>query len=557
MATAIAHPRSRTISIERVTPSYLVVAVAAFAVGLSLSARLDYAPIWDGYEYATAIHNAATGPFSPDELRFAGHASQAYALPLAIAQRLVVGQYWPILLVNTVLLVVAGIGFHRLTRLVLPDETYDIDRALITGAFVLQPALLAAVVQPGLDLPLVPGFLWATVFVLEGRPIWAALAGLALVFSKETGVLLYAALGAAYVLRAPRATLGFDGNRAEALKRLAILVVPGVVFGLYVAYRSFVARGEPAVWNAGTAMIGQSLLRQLLVPRIDRYLLTYIAIMLVLNFAWVMSLASVAAGVMAFRRASARGSVGREVREWLRTTPGFVVLLAAITAFALTRFATYANARYLLGFVGLLLAIGLVAFVSLPLPTLARRAILTAFAVLVGVSVERTIDPVSRGVFGTFPVGKHDLLRLTSITRECCALGRDQLAYNLEFTNVAAVTDFALETMRIGDSTMIVVPDSTNWRAIPRINPFTSRRAPSPIGGVEPLVTEADSAALFIGQRRAAVFVALPNGSAERGLKLLSRSFTIGPERRVVEGGYAVSVYRLNPRQVPLPSWAP
>ena len=549
MEPSIARAQPRTIAVPRIAASHLILGVAALVVALTLGARLDYVPIWDGFEYASALHRATTGPFSLDELRFAGHASQAYALLLVAAQSLAPTEYWPTLFVNALLLAVAGVGFHRLATLAVPGPEHAMERALVTAAFVLQPALLAAVVQPGLDLPLVPGFIWATVFVLERRWIAAALTGVALVFSKETGVLLYAALGAAYVLRNPRVALGLDGRRAEAARRLAILIVPGVAFGLYLMYRKFAVQSEPAVWSAGTAMIGQSLVRQLLVPRVDRYLVTYVAIMLVLNFAWVMTLATAAGGLVAVRRAAASGSVVRAIPRWLATTPGFIVLLAVLTGFVLTRFATYANARYLLGFVGLLLVMGLVALVALPIGRGVRRAVLVGFAVLTGLSIDRTIDPVSRAVFGTFAFGEHELLRLGSITRECCALGRDQLTYNLEFTTLAAATDFALATMQAGDSTMIVLPDSTNWRTIPLVDRATGRRTPDLTAGINPLVVEADSAALFVGQRPAAIYLALPNGSGERGRQLLEAAFVVGPERRIVRNGYALSAYRLEPRR--------
>jgi hypothetical protein len=517
-------------------------------VALMLWARLDYVPIWDGYEYSAAIQRAATAPFDWSNLRLAGHASQAYALLVVAAQMLAPGEYWPILLTNAVLLMVAAIGFHRLAALVVPGTEYATERALVTAAFVMQPPLLAAVVQPGIDLPLVPGFVWATVFVLERRLVAAAATGIAMVFTKETGVLLYAAIAGSLLLHDPRVALGVPGRRIEAVKRLAILALPGIVFALYLGYRTYAARGEPAVWNAGTAMIGQSLTRQLLVPRIDRYVATYVAIMLVLNFAWVMTLVVGAAGIAGIRRAIATGGFARQVIHWLGTPAGFVTILAAATGFVLTRFATFANARYLLVFAGPLLLLFLVAGIALRVPEGARRAVLVAFVGLVGVSVERTIDPASRTLFGTFPVGRTEMLRMTSITRECCALGRDQLGYNLEFTTLAALSDDALAMMRAGDSTLVVIPDSTSWHTIPRLAPATSRRSPDTSGGIEPLVAEADSAALVADQRRAAVYIALPNGPVDRGLEQLTPTFVVGAERRVTRGPYSISVYRLEPR---------
>src|SRR5687768_3103924 len=546
MEPTIARSSAPTIAVPHASASRLVIAATAVVVAIVLGGRLDYVPIWDGFVYASAIQTAAAAPFDVGNLRLAGHTSQAYALLLVVAQSLAPDVCWPILLVNAALLAIAGVGFHRLAELAFPDADHATDRALLTAAFLLQPALLAAVVQPGLDLPMVPGCIWATVFVLERRWLAAAAAGVALVFSKETGALLYAALVGSWVLRNPRYALGVGAPRADAVRRLAILALPAVAFALYLGYRMYAARGEPAVWNAGTAMINQPLWRQLLVPRIDRYVASYVAIMLVLNFAWIMTLAAGAGAVVTLKRAMARGPVTREVPRWLAGVPGFVALLAVATAFVLTRFASYANARYLLAVAGPLLILFLAALMALRVPTAVRRGVLTAFVLLVGVSVVRTVDPVSRAVFGTFPVGEHAMLRMTSITHECCGSGRDQLGYNLEFTTLAALTDDALATMRVGESTLVVIPDSTSWSTIPPIDPVSGRRTPDFSAGLAPLVIEADSAALYAGRRTTAVYVALPNGSPDRGLAQVAAAFAVGPERRVRRDGYWLSVYRLD-----------
>jgi len=160
----------------------------------------------------------------------------------------------------------------------------------------------------------------------------------------------------------------------------------------------------------------------------------------------------------------------------------------------------------------------------------------------------RTIDPLSRWLFGTFPFGQRDLLELTSITHECCAAGRDQLVYNLEFTTLAALMDDALAATRAGDSTLIVLPDSLNWHAIPLLNVRTSRRTIDSTEAVVPLVVEADSASLYTHARPRGVYLALPNGPAKRGLAQIAPSFLVGPERRFTRGPYELSAYVLSPR---------
>jgi hypothetical protein len=544
----VVRTRRRTLATPRIAAPHAIVAVATFAASLLLVSRVDYIPMWDGYEYALGINAAAAAPFHPGILRLAGHASHAYALLATTLQLLAPGHYWPLLLTNALLLGVAVIGFHRLSSLAFPGDERATDRALLTSAFVLHPALLSGVVQPGLDLPLVPGFVWATVFLLEGRWLAAAATGTALVFTKETGVLVYGTLVLTRLIWEPSLALGVPGRRVDAPKRVLILSIPAVAFGGYLLYRTHsLPSGEPAVWNAGTAMIGQPLWRQLLVPRIDRYLASYLAIMLVLSFAWVVTLFG-AAGLFASAKRAVSQLGFRRAWRVLAAVPGFLVLLTAAMAYVLTRFASYANARYLMVVMTLMLLLFLGALIALRLAPIVRRSVLAGVALLMAISNVRTIDPLSRLVFGTFKFGDHEMLRMNSISRECCAFGRDQLVYSLEFTTLAALTDDALAAIGATKSTLIVLPDSTHWRSIELIDVRAHRRTLDRVVGVTPLVAEADSAALYVGQSSGAFLLALPNGSTPRALQLLDSAFTIGPERRLRRSGYWLSVYPLSPR---------
>ena len=526
-----------------------IIGAAVLAVGGIVATRLRYVPMWDGYEYASAINRAAANGFQLGDLRLAGHASHAYAALAIAAQALAPGQSWPILVLNALLWLVSVAALWRLSGLVFPQPDLRVERSLVTAGFAAQPALLAAVVQPGLDLPIVPWLLWTAVFLLRSRWTSAALTGIALTFTKETGVLLYAVLVAAMIIWRPRVALGAPGARAQAAGRVAILALPGVTFAAYLLYRAHAATsGEPVVWNAGTAMIGQSLVRQLVVPRLDRYVATSLALMFVLNFAWIPTLGT-AAGFAAAARA-----IGTERARWKAVVlafageTGFIVILLAGTTFALTRFATYANARYVLVVAPLLSVLLCAALLRVRAPPPARRAVLGLYAILSLASTIRTIDPVSRGLFGTFPFGDRALLNLTSITHECCARGRDQLGYNLEFTTLAALMDDALLATQVGDSTLIVLPDSTNWHAIPLLDRRTSRRTIDSTSAVVPLVVEADSASLYARAHSRGVYLALPNGPVQRGLAQLAPSFVIGPERRFARGRYQLSAYQLTPR---------
>src|SRR5699024_6013557 len=153
----------------------------------------------------------------------------------------------------------------------------------------------------------------------------------------------------------------------------------------------------------------------------------------------------------------------------------------------------------------------------LRIPVMVRRGILVAYAGALVVSDVRTVDPVSRAVYGTFAIGDHRLLRMTSITNECCGAGQDQLAYSAEFTVMHDLIDGALENTRGTDSLRIVVPDSLDWMIVGPLDARTHRRTLARRGVIDPQVIEHWK--IFAGRTtppRRATFIALPTGNNVR-----------------------------------------
>jgi hypothetical protein len=121
--------------------------------------------------------------------------------------------------------------------------------------------------------------------------------------------------------------------------------------------------------------------------------------------------------------------------------------------------------------------------------------------------------------------------------------------YSLEFVEIERLMSDALAAFRPGDSTLIVVPDSTNWYAADLLDRATSHRTFARRGSIQATVTESDSAALYAPRFERGVYLALPNGNPGRGLEVLAESFVLGPERRFARGGYTLSAYALTPRR--------
>ena len=518
-----------------------VLALAAIVAVALLASHLDFIPIWDGWAYAECAVDVVTNRFALYFLRCYGHPAYVYSGILAVFQLIDLGNPVLLFLVNAGVLAGATIGFHRLMRRVFPAEDHAIDVALLTAVFLLQPPFLASVLQPALDLPVLAGTIWCAVLLLERRWFWCGVVGTATAFSKETGVLLYVVLLGCCVLWTLARTPGTLLIRLRALLPLWPTLAPVLAYAGYVVVFGYFRPGQAPVWSAE----GEgSLFVRLLTPRLDAAFASYLALLFILNFAWLPS---------AWIAVDAIGGVIRKVR--LRSkrvvsgadgeAVGFLTLATAAALVALTRFITYSNVRYLMAGTGLMLAVAYLALVRLGATPMVRRAALGVYAALLALSAVRTVDPVSRWLWGTFPFGSHRMLDMTSITGECCGAGRDQLVYSLEFTRFHDLTDQVLVAMMRDTATVIALPSVMRYHTVGRVDPTTWRRTLRREGAFEPTVMPGPVMLTMDTLPRSVIYIDMPNAKDPMTLGLLSRLYSVGPARRFESGRYGLSAFPL------------
>jgi len=523
--------------------SRVVLAVVIVLTTAILASRLDFVPNWDGRFYADCIVDAALRKLAPSSLRCADHVSHAYMLYAGAVQMLSPGSYPLILAANAGLYLLACGAVHRLASLAFPGREHDLERAFPTALVAAQPAILAAVVQPNIDLPMLPAFLWGCVFVLRRQWIALIAAGVALVATKETGVLLYTTLLVSFVLGAVIPYRRSVRRLVPTCLRLAPMALPVVLFASYIVYRLIVPQGT-VIWAPGMSKRG--MLLQFLVPHADRRTVNYLVLIFVLGFAWVGTLFVSYDGAVAAYRAWRR-TPPRTLKGAKRRVVHFVAVLGLLTTYALTRFSSYGNTRYLLPILAIAPLILYASMVRLAVPKAARVTILAALVAVSLISSVRTIDPVSKVVFGTFPVGEHNLLRMTRLTGECCGAGRDQLVYNLEFTTLSDLVSDATASMA-NDSTTLFVPPLMRWETVGPLDSTTHRRTLRRGHRFTPNQFEPDTLALLDTPPTPAIYLALPNGDIEAGARLLARRYELGEPRRFWRGRYSLTAYPLTLR---------
>jgi hypothetical protein len=414
----------------------------------------------------------------------------------------------------------------------------------LTAVFAFQPAILASVVQPNIDLPMLPAFLWATFFIVRRRWTAVILTGIALVGTKESGVLLYVTLVFSYCIAMVMPGPSSTRSPFKAIWHVAPLSIPIVVFSVYIAYRIIVPHAT-VLAAAGTT--DMPILQQFLVPRIDPYFVNYMVMMCVLSFAWV-STAIVGSDALVAITRKFRKLAPRPLPGAKRRIVRFLVVLGVVSMWALTRYSSWGNSRYLLPVFALAPLMLYAALVRFGVPTMPRRTLLGALAALLAVSVVRTIDPVSRALYGTWEFGEHRLLRMTRVTGECCGAGKDQLVYNLQYTALADLTSDATAAL-VRDSSSVFFPTRMDWQSLGRLDSATNTRTLRRTRTFSPPLLYPDTLRFLASPPRSAVYIGMPNGDVAGGLRKLAPWYDAAAPTRVQRDGYWLDAYRLTLRE--------
>lgn len=575
------------------------IVAAVVAAGL-LASRAGYVPMWDGRWYAECVVDFASGPPAAVLKRCALHPSQAYIGLLALVQRLDVGNAGLLLATDVALFAVLAAALARLLRSVLPSPAVAADRAWLVAILLVHPVLLASVVQPNPDLGVCVYLVCAMAAAVERRVWWTMAFGLLATFSKEAGAIAYVIVAAMYALTvglrgsiAPRLrnallagaaltlTLGrlsglverYGGRSVTTrwgivaivagslvaclaaprpqplraalpslwrwLRPLLPLALPPVLFGAYLLTLRLLHPTVDLLWGGENV---RGVVVTLIDPQMGLAARSYLALLFVLGFLWLPS-TIVAADVLVGAWRTVRRAPPRPVPGSAVGPLHFVVLTTVCLAFVLTRYPTFANPRYLLPAYALMIVVFGVALLRLRVPPRARHVVLGATTVLLAVSAVRTVDPVSRALWGVFSVGREDMLRMTSLPRECCGNGRDQLAYNLQFTGIADVVDAAL--MRVGApprDTRLAFGSQAAWFLPKRVD-ARHRRTLRPGYPEPPALVVAESTPTDSVLPRCLWYIGLPNKDDAVAFRTLAPLYERGAPDSVWAGGFVATIH--------------
>lgn len=524
-------------------------ALARAGLGLSLLVatlvrlpHLHFVPVWDGRNYwDDCVQPVLAGGFDPLALNCYGHRSMLYMLAVSWPQWLVRDSALVLNLTHLAVSLITIWAFFRvMTALFPPSEERGsgLEAALGTVLFASMPIWTGPSINLNPDMGVLAGFLFALGFVLRRQLTAAVIAGVFMVLSKEIGLLLWLALAGVETIVALT-------ERREWRKTLVPRLGFAVPILAYVAVGAALkARGLPSTWDAPKNDTYTLIRTFLSFNPFDPVFAAYVTDLFVLNFAWVMT-ALIVAWLLAVCVALVKDRklplpVVVERRGGIIT---LVVTLAAL--YLLTRYPTFNNPRYLMPAYPLVV----IAFAAAAMALLKRRPVRAGAFVIVTVlqlvSMNRTIDPVSRFAFGTFAFGKHELLTMTSRTGECCGSGRDQLVYNLQFTAFDSVQNalFAATRPRSGDA--IAISDHANWHLVGPLDPSTLKRT---LRNRDVIELDIVTLAGLLQEKRPPErmrYVAYPNVDNVPPLRLMAKVYEIRGPFSVEHDGYRLEYYDL------------
>lgn len=505
---------------------------------------LGAVPVWDSrFYYDMCLLPGLRGPFHPLNFNCFGHPSMLYMLLFVPGQWISTGNVVLLNLTNVALGCLAIAAFWTITGALWPGAGSRGDRILATAILAVWPAALANSLSMNPDYGVFVFFLLFVAALIPGRIRLAALFAAFLVLSKETGVLLYGLTTVLYLILFARGTAASERRTWSGVREHSVLFTPALLYLANIGLT--LTRDQPVVWGGAATSLPRILRRFVIFNPGEIYAGRYGPLIWILNMSWILTACLLAAGL--------RLALVRSTRENFRSKAlshrplVFVLLVFAATTYALTRYETFSHARYLLAIAPFFILVFVISLqILLPRSSL-RYAFLGATFLLLLASDFRTIDPISRRLWGTFSFGRHELLKLTSWNNECCGYSMDQLVYNLEYLKFDEIQNAIFADIRPTFKTTFVgnAKAEITWpgdvtpegRRTLRVSDTVRVRYVS-VNDLERRKDPPDTV----------YFVAFPNFDNGPDLQRLRRSYAVVSRKSYERSGYAVPVYTLRRR---------
>jgi len=534
---------------------YGIVGVLLFTALLHLN-FIDVSQIWDGYIYYAELLKALRETRSCQDFlhnfNIAGHPAMGYMALMAIGQLIDYGN--PILLngSNLLLLLLAMWAFYKILRFFSPAEDDRLEMLMITLLFALNPVLFGAAIFFNVDFPVAIFLVCVLYAILYEKFFLAGLFGLFLVFSKETGIILFGGIITLFIfvpILSRFVTLLPFYPQAGAMIRFRDQWQSVALKTIWVALPLPLSLYFWLIYNSTKNWIGGPIVS---LGWDGHIALTRLFQMLGMNFQWLLSLCILLA---LLRICFAKKNVLKELCGWEGRSYYSGALIVLWGGFVVMNLflKTFTNVRYVLPAI-----IFLILFFSFSLKKLIihrsiRLAIITVITVLTGWQVFQTVDPVSRAFFGMVPFGNHQILKMTAVTGECCGrAGRDQLVYNSEFAMIPRLLDKMYAEIPITGESNIIVNPLANFNIFTPVDRVTRKRTMKSGDAFFPHVYGFERIVRGDLPERG-YYVYMPwMEDAKKELDFIRYFFDVQDKKVIAINGYSLEVYTVTAKVIPV-----
>ena len=229
------------------------------------------------------------------------------------------------------------------------------------------------------------------------------------------------------------------------------------------------------------------------------------------------------------------------------------MLVTVVLTYVLTLYRTWSFPRYFAALIPLLLITAFLSLVRLDVTARTRQRVLVGFVVLLTAANFRSIDPVSRALFGVIKVGTVSLYDVSGIAHDFRVRDADHLCYNLQFTGLTRAIDKAYAGIRPDSQTTIVYASTNRWGLWNRLDQTTFARSAAPTGGILPRYADERTIAAMRTDRPVEIwYIQQPTDGDRAALESLGRSYQERDATPYTAGGFTVIARHLVLRPSPM-----
>lgn len=394
-----------------------------------------YVPLWDAWETTDLwLLKAVSLPFNLINFDNFGHPSMLYFLLIALPQYLDFGNVTLLHLTIGFFNLLAILAFYGLAKFLFLDISNTLEINLLTFLYAIFPIIISSSLHITPDNGILVFFVIFLYFLLTKKYFLTVLTGIAMAFTKEIGLILYLeGIILYFLIYVNTSVRGSSHRNLNIIKKVLFWGIP-VWLSLIriVLYKYFFHR--PFMWLGASNILQPNYLTYWPQLKQERIFFSYLLAIFVTNFNWILSIFSIIALIYFLYGIVVKKQTFFSSKSNIKFI--YITFIFFATFIVITAFKSFTNFRYFLPVYPLLIILFYYGLIILIKNIVLRKICLFIVITLFVIGNFKTMDPLSKKIYGTFKFGDHDMLKITSITNECCGYGRDQLVYNLEFIQI-------------------------------------------------------------------------------------------------------------------------